>query len=456
VNVPVSVPIMGTRADGLGEIRPRAYWTFGAAARSEPESAPATVASAAEQLRPKLEEAVTSHLIADVPLGIFLSSGLDSTALVALASRTRPGLHTFTVVFDEQDFNEAELARATALRFGTRHEELLLRGAEMLRELDGAVGALDQPSMDGINTYFVSWAAHRIGLKVALSGLGGDEVFGGYSTFVSTPLAGRLAAVGRHVPRALRSVTAAAVGRAGGSGGDARRKLGALWSDGDALPHPYFFTRALFTPAQVSALQGGSGGRMVGANPSSSSVPWRQWMEESVRQAKPLDPFGAVACLETRSYMAQTLLRDTDSVSMAHSLEVRVPLLDHLLVEFVARLPTQAKYRRGVSKVLLAEALRDLLPDGIAKRRKRTFTLPWEHWLRGPLEAHVRAGLFELAPSLAEHLDRESVRAVWSAFELAQTSWSRPWSLYVLNEWCRRHLDTQASPKTLSAVSALN
>jgi asparagine synthase (glutamine-hydrolysing) len=179
-------------------------------------------------------------------------------------------------------------------------------------------------------------------------------------------------------------------------------------------------------------------------------------MEESVRQAKPLDPFAAVACLETRSYMAQTLLRDTDSVSMAHSLEVRVPLLDHALVEFVARLPAQAKYRRGVSKVLLAEALRGLLPEGIAKQRKRTFTLPWEHWLRGPLGAHVRARLFELAPSLAEHLDGENVRAVWPAFESAQTSWSRPWSLYVLNEWCRRHLDTEAAPKPLSAVSALN
>ena len=199
------------------ELQPRPYWTFGAAAqnvarqkvvRNDDSSAPATLASAAKELRPLLEEAVTCHLIADVPLGVFLSSGLDSTALVALAGSARAGLHTFTVIFDEQDFSEAELARATAKRFGTCHEEFLLTGTQMLAGLDEAVAALDQPSMDGINTYFVSWAAHRVGLKVALSGLGGDEVFGGYATFGSTPRAARLAAIGRRLPRALRSATA--------------------------------------------------------------------------------------------------------------------------------------------------------------------------------------------------------------------------------------------------------
>ena len=459
MSVPVGSPVKKVNAMGasaeMREMRPQAYWDFGASAQSREEVASETLESAAKRLRPRLEDAVSCHLLADVPLGIFLSSGLDSTALVALASRHQSGLHTFTVVFDEQDFSEAGLARATAVRFGTRHQEFLLRGAQMLEELDSAVGALDQPSMDGMNSYFVSWAAHRIGLKVALSGLGGDEVFGGYATFASTPRVTRLAGIGRRLPRALRSVTAGAVGRAGARGVDARRKLGALWSDGDALAHPYFFTRALFTPAQVSALRGGGGGCGSG-NALAADVPWRQWMAESVRQAEPLDPFAAVSCLEIRSYMAQTLLRDTDSVSMAHSLEVRVPLLDHPLVEFVARLPADVKHRRGVSKALLAESLRDLLPADVAKQCKRTFTLPWEHWLRGPLGSHVRARLSELAPSLAEHLEAGSVRALWPAFESAQTSWSRPWSLYVLNEWCRRHLDVQASTESISAVSALN
>jgi asparagine synthase (glutamine-hydrolysing) len=440
------------------EVDPRPYWTFGAAAQNVPRqnaarkddsSGPVTLASAAKQLRPLLEQTVTCHLIADVPLGVFLSSGLDSTALVALAGSARAGLHTFTVVFDEQDFSEAELARATARRFRTCHEEFLLTGAQMLAGLDDAVAALDQPSMDGINTYFVSWAAHRVGLKVALSGLGGDEVFGGYATFASIPRAARLAAIGRRLPRALRSATARAVGRAGAGGGDAGRKLAALWSDDEALPHPYFFTRALFTPAQVISMRRGSDCAQDGR---AARAPWRNWMAESVHQAEPLDAFAAVSCLESRSYMAQTLLRDTDSVSMAHSLEVRVPLIDHLLVEYVARLPARAKYRPGVSKALLAESLRDLLPTGVTAQRKRTFTLPWEHWLRGPLGARVGAGLCDLAPSLAEHLDGEAVRALWPAFESSETSWSRPWSLYVLNEWCRRHFDQQVSATPVSAA----
>ncbi len=400
---------------------------------------------------PCLEEAVSCHLIADVPLGVFLSSGLDSTALVALAGSARAGLHTFTVIFDEQDFSEAELARATAKRFGTCHEEFLLTGTQMLGSLDEAVAAFDQPSMDGINTYFVSWAAHRVGLKVALSGLGGDEVFGGYTTFASTPRASRLAGIGRRLPRALRLATAGAVGRAGARGRDAGRKLAALWTDSEALPHPYFFTRALFTSGQVRSLRRESRNTTEGR---AASSPWRSWMAESVRQAQPLDAFAAVSCLESRSYMAQTLLRDTDSVSMAHSLEVRVPLIDHLLVEYVARLPARVKYRRGVSKALLAESLRDLLPAGVTRQRKRTFTLPWEHWLRGPLGASVRAGLFDLAPSLAAHLDGEAVRARWRAFESGETSWSRPWSLYVLNEWCRRHFDQQAPAIPVSTARA--
>lgn len=426
----------------IEHVRAEPYWAIGDAAARKPENGSATLESAAQQLRPLLAEAVSCHLMADVPLGVFLSSGLDSTAIVALASGVQSGLHTFTVVFTEQEFSEAELARSTAKHFGTRHEELLLDGGEMLDHLDEAVAALDQPSMDGINTFFVSWAAHRAGLKVAVSGLGGDEIFGGYSTFSSGPRAGQLAAFGRKLPRALRRVTAHAVGRAGGGPGDPGRKLAALWRDADALPHPYFFTRLLYTPDHVAALR-------VAAPPADN--PWRNWLAASARQVARLDPFATVSCLEARSYMVNTLLRDTDSVSMAHSLEVRVPLLDHLLVEFATQLPAAAKTRPGVKKALLVEALRGLLPEEIVRQRKRTFTFPWEQWLRGSLEGCVRSGLSELAPALASHLDASAVDAVWLAFAAAKTNWSRPWSLYVLNQWCRRHLEAQPMeniPKT--------
>lgn len=426
---------------------PEPYWNFGDAAAHKPQNLPSTMESAATRLRPLLEEAVAGHLLADVPVGVFLSSGLDSTAIVALASSAQSGLHTFTVIFPEQEFSEAEFARATARRFGTHHEELLLSGAEMMDHLDDAVAALDQPSMDGINTFFVSWAVRRAGLKVALSGLGGDEVFGGYSTFSAAPRAAKLAAIGRKFPSAMRRATAPAVGRAGAGGGDAGKKLAALWRNSEALPHPYFFTRTLFTPDHAASLRGR-------AMRPADDAPWLSWMTESARQASGLDSFAGISCLEMRSYMVNTLLRDADSVSMAHSLEVRVPLLDHLLVEFVAQLPLAAKLRTGTNKALLVEALRDVLPEKIMGQCKRTFTFPWERWLRGPLGGRVSAGISNPAPALAPHIASNGSRAVWNAFEASKTNWSRPWSLYVLNQWCRRHLEAEPEEKLATTAGS--
>ncbi len=426
---------------GETSLRPKAYWDLAEAALGSPQPQPRDPQAAARQLRPLLEDTVRSHLIADVPLGVFLSSGLDSTALVALASQEQTGIHTFTVAFPELDFSEATLARQTAERFGTAHEELLLSGEEMLARMDEAVAALDQPTMDGINTYFVSWAARQVGLKVALSGLGGDEVFGGYDTFRETPRARVLAALGSRVPRAVRSATAPALARlsVGHGRADAARKLAALWRDSASLPHPYFFVRALFTPEQAATLRAG---RRVA--PAADSL-WRAWLEQTAQQAERLDRFASVCYLEARSYLVNTLLRDTDAVSMSHSLEVRVPLLDHRLVEFMARLPARAKQRRGVSKALLVEALGGLLPEEVVRQRKRTFTFPWERWLRGALAGKAAEGLANLSPVLQPALNGEAVMQVWRDFLSGGTSWSRPWSLYVLNEWTRRNLEGRTS-----------
>jgi asparagine synthase (glutamine-hydrolysing) len=125
---------------------------------------------------------------------------------------------------------------------------------------------------------------------------------------------------------------------------------------------------------------------------------------------------------------------------MARSLEVRVPLLDTPLVEFIGSLPDAARHRAGTHKALLVEALRDTLPQQIVTQPKRTFTLPWEEWLRGPLRARLEVSFADPAPALAPHLRAHGVGDVWAAFLAGKTSWSRPWSLYVLNEWCRRHL----------------
>ena len=433
-------------------LRPKRYWDFSATALQTDSPRPKNFKDAATQLRSLLEETVRDHLIADVPLGVFLSSGIDSTALVALASRSQSDLRTFTVVFPEQNFSEAKISRETAKHFKTNHQEVLLGPDQVLAQLDDAVSSLDQPTMDGLNTYFVSRAAHLAGLKVALSGLGSDEIFGGYSTFSTTPKAEFVAGLGRRIPGPLRRLTSSVAVKI--AGGDAVRKAAAAWRAPDDFPHAYYFTRLLFTPSRVRRLLApyfdALDERGNGTQPASL---WRQRIGETTRQAKQLDSFNSVSCFELQSYMVNTLLRDTDSVSMANSLEVRVPFLDHRLVEFVARLPKKLKWMDGVPKALLVEALSDVLPDDVVGQAKRTFTLPWNLWLRGALGVRLSQDLANLTPQLGQYMNPRAVRGAWQNFVIGQTNWSRPWSLYVLNLWIGRHMTGALTSASSDAVA---
>ena len=402
---------------------------------------PKEFSAAAQKLRPLLQDAVEAHLIADVPVGLFLSSGLDSSAIAMLAGRAKAGIRSFTLTFPGTNFDEAPLARVVAERCGSQHAEIPLDGNAMLSRLDEAFSGLDQPTMDGINTYFVSWAAREVGLKVALSGLGGDELFAGYSTFTDVPQLRKLAQLGQFLPVSLRK-TFSPLLRSLVKGPDAGHKAAAALTGPSILPHLYFFTRALFPI-------GGRLERLIDPRFRASTVAadgvtldptWLGWLQRATDETKQLEPIAAVSWLEMRTYMVSTLLRDTDSVSMANSLEVRVPLLDTPLMEFVSALPDAARQREGMQKALLVKALGDLLPPEILAQTKRTFTLPWEEWLRGPLRPRVEASFASIAPSLARHLHSNGVSAVWNEFLSGKTSWSRPWSLYVLNEWCRHHL----------------
>ncbi len=419
---------------------PKSYWRIAGEmerAKRSPGDAPIVPA---QRLRALLEDAVRGHLIADVPIGVFLSSGLDSTALAALASRAQKGIHTFTVAFPDTEFSEAEIAGCTAKHLGTDHREFALSDQDMLARLDEAVCSFDQPSMDGINTYFVSWAARQAGLKVALSGLGSDELFGGYASFRDAPRVANLAAMARYLPRPLRKLTAEQMqgSKALKLSPDASRKAFAAWLDPDLLPHSYFFTRALFTPQAVASLLAENG-------KSWNHTPWGRWLSRAAQEARTMDNFTAISWLELRSYLANTLLRDTDQMSMRHSLEVRVPFLDSPLVEYVLSLPESDKRGRARPKELLIEALGDLLPQELVSQPKRTFTFPWETWLRGRLGERVAVGLSDWSPALEPRMHGKLARNVWNDFLEARTTWSRPWSLYVLNEWVKRNLGAHQS-----------
>jgi asparagine synthase (glutamine-hydrolysing) len=423
--------------------RARPWWDPRNSPAARDQRKPKDLDSAAQKLRPILEDTVTRHLIADVPVGLFLSGGLDSGAIAALAGRAQAGIRSFTLAFPGTAYDEAPLAKRVAQRCGTQHTEIPLDGGAVLARLDEAIASLDQPTMDGINTYFVSWAAREAGLKVALSGLGGDEAFAGYATFENTAKLRRLRRFVPFMPRAVRAALSPLLVGALSirMPQDAARKAAASWADPDRLPDPYFFARALFPPGQLEILmEPRFRPSTIGADGVTLEPTWLGWLDRIASEANKFTPVGATSWMEMRSYMASTLLRDTDSVSMARSLEVRVPFLDTALIEFICALPDEARHRRGTQKALLVKALGDLLPQEIVGEPKKTFTLPWDVWLRGPLRPRIEKSFADLASPLSSRLHAGGVRAVWDAFLRGKTSWSRPWSLYVLNEWCRNHL----------------
>ncbi len=423
--------------------RARPWWDASRSPAVLDPHRPRNFDSAAQKLSTLLDDSVRAHLIADVPVGLFLSSGLDSSAIAALAARAQSGIQSFTLSFPDTSYDEAPLARVVAGRTGTRHCEIPLRGPDMLTRIDEAISALDQPSMDGINTYFVSWAARQVGLKVALSGLGGDELFAGYPSFADAPRLARLKTAARFLPGPFRRVSSPLLNAlfTRGSSPDAARKLSDAWQMPDVFPHPYFFTRLLFPPSALHRLIDPLfHSSNIGPDGESLDPTWLAWLERVADQAKSMEPVAGISWLEMRTYMDSTLLRDTDSVSMARSLEVRVPFLDTPLVEFMCALPDSARVQPHQKKALLLKALQGILPAEILQQKKRTFTLPWEDWLRNSLKPKIEASFSNLAPALAPHLHAAGVRGVWDNFLHGQTTWSRPWSLYVLNEWCRQHL----------------
>ncbi|MGA8268743.1 MAG: asparagine synthase (glutamine-hydrolyzing), partial [Candidatus Acidiferrales bacterium] len=424
-------------------IEPKSYWNLDTVRSAQPTSIDRNVPSA-QRLRSLVDDAVQKHLIADVPLGVFLSSGIDSTALAAIASQTRTGLQTITLIFPEREFSEAEIARRTAKRFGTDHREILISGEDMVMRMDEAIESFDQPSMDGINTYFVSWAARQAGLKVVLSGLGSDELFGGYSTFRVTPQLESLARVARSVPAGIRRATAPMAEFLGSRlrHAEAGRKLSAAWRDPALFESPYFYTRLLFPPPQAAEL-------LSDGLEAWRESPWRAWIDGAAREAMSIEGASGISWLELRSYMVNVLLRDVDSMSMRNSLELRVPFLDHPVVEFALNLSDSERRHAERPKALLIAALGDLLPEEVVSQRKRTFTLPWEKWLRGPLGARVAAGIADWAPSLAPIISKKSALRAWNNFLTGQASWEQVWALHVLNEWVRNEIDSSAETPTI-------
>ncbi|MFZ3340237.1 MAG: asparagine synthase (glutamine-hydrolyzing) [Terriglobales bacterium] len=379
-------------------------------------------------------DAVLSHLVSDVPVGVFLSGGIDSSCLAALMNEAGVRPATFSLVFREAEFNEAEYSRLVARRFGTDHHELTVSQQDAFSSIPEALSAMDQPTIDGINTWLVSAKARAAGVKVALTGLGADEMFAGYSNFRDVPRLERLSADFTKMPSLLRRPVAVAAGVVSGQS-DRSRKISQLAdelaADENAATHPYFLVRSLFGPAERKAL-------FAGDSESAESEMAAQ-LRPSLAASANFDPVNRVSYLESHWYMRNTLLRDSDFMSMAHGLELRVPFLDRSLVEACFRIPGKEKLQDGMPKPLLLKSLGVELPSEIVNRPKRGFTLPFEHWLRAEMKPMVEDALSKNG-GVQDVLSAGSVREVWNRFLAGRTSWSRPWSLFVLKRWCEQNL----------------
>jgi asparagine synthase (glutamine-hydrolysing) len=402
-----------------GRIAVRRYWTVPTISENE-------TINVEEQIAHAVDESVRMQTVSDVPLGVFLSGGIDSSAITAVLSRSqRPA--TFSVAFREQGYSESEASRLIARRFKTDHHEILCSAEEGLGYAQQTIAAMDQPTIDGLNTYVICRKAREAGIKVVLSGLGGDEMFGGYNSFRTVPRMEQFSRYWNCLP-AARAI--ADVILRGNPRSDSHRKLHALTSENGNLIHPYFLSRALFTPACVR--------RLLSSRHFSSSG--QASLRQTLAETASMDAINRVSYLESRCYMLNTLLRDADVMSMAHGLELRVPLLDNRLVEQLLSIPGRQKLNRAVPKPLLVGAVKAELPYEIVHRRKQGFTFPFEHWLRNQMRDEVETSFSTRNDSpLWAAIDRSSAVNVWRDFQNGRTSWSRPWSLHVLQRWCMQN-----------------
>lgn len=421
------------KVDAAGRITETRYWDALTAAADIPTGQ--SYATSKKRVRELLHEAVALHLVSDVPVGAFLSGGIDSTALVALMRATGQQPHTFSVVFNEQAFDEARFARLVAQTVRAEHTEIRLDESTLLEQLPQALQALDQPTGDGINSYVVSQAVRAAGVKVALSGLGGDELFGGYPSFSRLGKIQRYLRLWGNVPAAVRSTVGQTTHKLRGASIAGAKTAAMLASDGQ-LASVYPLIRQVLSPAQRETLLTPAFWQRTAA----LADPYQPLLSKAFEQTK-VGFISQISYAEARTYMHDVLLRDTDQMSMAHALEVRVPLLDHQLVEYVMGLPDEHKVANGTPKRLLVESLEELLPAAIVHRPKLGFTLPFDVWMRGELRGYCEKRLAPERIGTRGIFRPEQVARLWQRFmeRRPDVSWSRLWVLVALEEWLEQN-----------------
>ncbi len=396
-----------------------------------------------EELRALLRESVDIHLRSDVPLGAFLSGGIDSSAVVATMSAllTSP-VKTFSIGFRNPEFDELQYAREVAKAFGTEHHELVLEphNADILEEL---AWIQDEPLADSsmIPTYMVSQLAARH-VKVVLSGDGGDEIFGGYERY----LVERQERERDNWPRPLRSALSA-VGRAMPEGAKGRNFLRHLGYDG---PRRYLDSVSIFGPAELNQLLD---------QPALAAVQKADPVAEAMRSLKQGgDWLSAIQHWDLECYLPLDILAKVDRMTMAHSIEARPALLDHRLVEFAASVPPSLRLRGTTMKYLFKQAMRGVLPERVIDRPKQGFAVPLGHWFRGDWSTFVRDLLLSDTCRQRGIFNPDYIRKVFKLHDRGRDLYAQLWALASFELWCRSFLDPggrgRLLPRTERAMRA--
>jgi asparagine synthase (glutamine-hydrolysing) len=385
-------------------------------------------AEAVARVRDELTASVGRQCAADVPLGVFLSGGIDSATVAALAETTAGVPATFAVGYEVAGaHDETGAATETARHLGTEHFQTIVDADWVLLQWSGWLKAADRPSIDGLNTYIVSGAVKDRDITVALSGLGADEIFGGYGSFHRVPRARRLLAAIAWLPPAVRRAVAARV--LGFLPAGKRAKAIDLAGGGTSAVELAALARRVHSDDSLRAL--GLDVRTLGLSP----IVLHPESYEAFSDGHG-DTFDAVSQAEMFLYMGNTLLRDSDTNAMAHSLEIRVPFLGRALVDYVGSLPGSVRRPRGAApKHLLRRAMAGVLPETVFTRPKSGFTLPFGEWMFGPLRDRCEAAIAALAA--CPLVDATAVRRLWgdSASRRREIHWSKPLALVVLGSY---------------------
>ena len=374
-----------------------------------------------ELLRSTLRESVAQHMRADVPFGAFLSGGIDSSLLVGLMSEIRTEkINTFQISFEEEAFDERKYAQLVAKKFGTDHHEINLSANEFLKDIPSAIASIDFPSGDGPNTYAVSKAAKKAGITVAISGLGGDELFAGYPVFQYMQSIEKSFILKLSYP--LRKSASVAL-NAISSSRSLRKKAEMLGLQKANLASAYPLVRNVW-----------KAGELIPRTTKHFEI--ENNFNFIFEKNAPL--LNRVSAAEIESYMQHVLLRDSDQMSMAHSLEIRVPFLDHTVVELATHLSTNLKNPTSAKK-FLTETFADLLPHEVVNRKKMGFTLPWSVWMKNELRDFTEEGFNELYKQ--DVINEEVLRKAWSKFVLdsEEKSFISFWHLSVLGHWMKNN-----------------